>query len=46
MMLTSFWINRFGKVVDNDTSHSGPFLEFFKHRIYSGQNTSVDLAQT
>ena len=39
-MLTSFCINRFGKIVDNDTSHPGPFLEFLKHRNYFGQNTS------
>ena len=38
-MLNSFCINRFGKIVDNDTSYPGPFLEFLKHRNYSGQNT-------
>ena len=38
-MLTSFCINRFGKIVDNDTPHPRPFLEFFKHRNYSSENT-------
>ena len=38
-MLTSFCINRFGKIVDNDTPHPGPFLEFFKRRNYSSKKT-------
>ena len=38
-MLTSFCINCFGKIVDNDTPHPGPFLEFFKHRNYSSEIT-------
>ena len=28
-------MNRFVKIVDNDTPHPGPFLEFLKHRNYS-----------
>ena len=27
------------KIVDNVTSYPGPFLEFFKHKNYSGKNT-------
>ena len=38
-MLTSFCINRFGKIVDNDTPHRGPFLEFLKQRNYSSKIT-------
>ena len=38
-MLTSFCIDCFGKSVDNDTPQPGPFLELFKHRNYSSQNT-------
>ena len=39
-MLTSFCIVCFGKIVDNDTSYPGPFLEFFKQRNNSSQITS------
>ena len=39
-MLTSFCIVCFGKIVDNDTSYPGPFLEFFKRRNNSSQITS------
>ena len=40
-MLTSlhFIFSVLEKKVDNDTPHPRSFLEFFKHRNYSGQNT-------